>query len=294
MLGCEPLDDAPIFDLRIRKGVRRHGVKLAIATVATERARPERAAVGAHTRPAARPSSWRRSTWRSPGRAAGGSESDAARLAELLRDGGEDVVILWGERSLGAAALGTLLSIAERLGLAGRDGAGLLEIPAGANGRGLREAGVLPGTGPGYSDRLRAPGRGGSEIAQAAVDGEITALYLFQTDPVRDRPDRALWERALHRAGLVVAHASVLTEGLAEHANVIFPADSYAEKEGTVVHPDGRLQRLRTAIAHPGSVRAGWSVIAELGQARRARHRRADLADGVRAARRGGPVLPRV
>jgi NADH-quinone oxidoreductase subunit G len=60
----------------------------------------------------------------------------------------------------------------------------------------------------------------------------------------------------------------VLTEGLAEHANVIFPAESYAEKEGTIVHPDGRLQRLRTAIAHPGEVRSSWSVIAEL--ARRA------------------------
>ena len=106
------------------------------------------------------------------------------------------------------------------------------------------------------------------------VDGEITALWLFQTDPIRDRSDRALWEQALHRAGLVVAHASVLTEGLAEHANVIFPAESHAEKEGTVVHPDGRLQRLRTAIAHPGSVRAGWSVIAEIA-------RRAGLDTGV-------------
>jgi NADH-quinone oxidoreductase subunit G len=56
----------------------------------------------------------------------------------------------------------------------------------------------------------------------------------------------------------------VLTEGLREYANVIFPAESHAEKDGTVVHPDGRLQRLRTAIAHPGEVRPGWAVIAEL------------------------------
>jgi NADH-quinone oxidoreductase subunit G len=83
-----------------------------------------------------------------------------------------------------------------------------------------------------------------------------------------------VWERALHRAGLVVAHASVLTEGLREHASVVFPADSYAEKEGTVVHPDGRIQRLRTAIAHPGQVRAGWSVIAEIAK-------RAGLHTGV-------------
>jgi NADH-quinone oxidoreductase subunit G len=49
---------------------------------------------------------------------------------------------------------------------------------------------------------------------------------------------------------------------------VIFPAESYAEKEGTIVHPDGRLQRLRIAVAHPGAVRAGWAVLTEI--ARRA------------------------
>jgi NADH-quinone oxidoreductase subunit G len=127
--------------------------------------------------------------------------------------------------------------------------------------------------GPGYGE-LAAGGRGARQIAQAAADGDITALYLFQTDPLRDQPDRALWEQAMHHAGVVVAHASVLTEGLAEHANVIFPAESHAEKEGTVVHPDGRLQRLRTAIAHPGQVRSGWSVIAELAK-------RAGLDTGV-------------
>ncbi|HEY1520431.1 MAG TPA: NADH-quinone oxidoreductase subunit NuoG [Solirubrobacteraceae bacterium] len=277
VLGCEPLDDAPIFDLRIRKGVRRHGARLAIAT----------------SRPSALDPNARLCLRFPPGdeaaflaeldaALAGGasvagvadSDSEAVQLAKFLRDGGEDIVILWGERALDTAALGSLLSIADRLGLSGRNGAGLLEIPAGANGRGLREAGVLPGSGPGYADLDGAEGRGTAAIARGVLDGDITALYLFGTDPVRDCPDRGLWEQALHRAGVVVAHASVLTEGLAEHANVIFPAESYAEKEGTVVHPDGRLQRLRMAIAHPGSVRAGWSVIAELA-------RRAGLDTGV-------------
>ena len=279
MVGCEPLDDAPIFDLRIRKGVRRHGVKLAIAT----------------SRPSALDPNARISARFPPGGEADflaaldlalsdanlNLDSEASQVANLLLDGGEDIVILWGERSLSEEALGTLLSIADRLGLAARDGAGLLEIPAGANGRGLREAGVIPGCEPGYADvsasEVTTPGRGAAEIARAAADGDITALWLFQTDPLRDRPDRELWEQALHGAGLVVAHASVLTEGLAEHANVIFPAESYAEKEGTVVHPDGRLQRLRTAIAHPGSVRAGWSVIADIA-------RRAGLETGVLTA----------
>ena len=65
------------------------------------------------------------------------------------------MVILWGER-IGAAALPALLSIASRLGLAEREGAGLLEIPAGANGRGLREVGAVPNAGPGY-DQFASP-----------------------------------------------------------------------------------------------------------------------------------------
>ena len=49
----------------------------------------------------------------------------------------------------------------------------------------------------------------------------------------------------------MVAHAATLTEGVAEHADVIFPCEAYAEKEGTVTHPDGRVQRLRPAIGRP-------------------------------------------
>jgi NADH-quinone oxidoreductase subunit G len=254
LVGCEPLDDTPILDLRIRKGVRRRGVRLAIASARPSALDPNATLVVRYA----------------PGgdasflsglaqELAGEARSD---LARLLRDGGEDVVIVWGER-IGTDAAAALLEIARHLGVAGRQGAGLLELPTGANGRGLREAGVLPNAGPGYAG-LENTGRSATEIARAAADGAVTALYLFQTDPVRDQPGRALWDAAMHRAGLIVAHASVLTEGLGDHASVIFPAESHAEKEGTVVHPDGRIQRLRVAIAHPGSVRAGWSVIAEV------------------------------
>ncbi len=238
VFGCEPLDDMPILDLRIRKGVRRHGMKLVVATA----------------RPSALDANATRVIRYDPGEEA----SVLGGLADSLREAGEDIVIVWGER-VGPAAAEALLALADQLGLAGRDGAGLLEIPSGSNGRGLREAGVLPFAGPGY-----APVAEAGLAATEMPDGENTAYYLFETDPVRDQPNRAAWERALQRAGLVVAHASVLTEGLREHANVIFPADTYAEKDGTVVHPDGRLQRLRTAIAHPEEVRAGWRAIADI------------------------------
>jgi NADH-quinone oxidoreductase subunit G len=256
VLGTEPLDGSPILDLRIRKGVRRNGVKLAIATARPSTLDPN-AELSVRYAPGAEAELLSGLEWAftAPG------SGEIHELAKLLREGGEDVVILWGE-SLPADALATLLRIADKLGLAGRDGAGLLEVPAGANARGIREAGALPNAGPGYSEVTA--GRSAAEIAAATAAGELTALYLFQVDPLRDLPARGSWEQALSAASVVVAHASVLTEGIAAHADIVFPAESSAEKEGTIVHPDGRVQRLRTAIKHPGDVRAGWQVLADI------------------------------
>jgi NADH-quinone oxidoreductase subunit G len=276
VLDCEPVDDMPIVDLRIRKGVRRHGVRLAVAT--------------------SRPSSLDPNAATSIRFAPGGSEgfllalsaafdlgrrSEAERLAQgagvefaalraLVRtlQAGEDVVVLYGERLVSgprsAQAARALLDLAGRLDvLGGRAGSGLLCVPSGSNGRGLAEAGALPNAGPGLAEPGRC-GRDAAAIADGAREGELTALYLLHADPVTELPGRAGWEAALERATTVVAHAGFLTDGVREHATVVFPAESYAEKEGTITHPDGRLQRLRPAIGHPGATRSEWSVIAEL------------------------------
>ncbi|HWF31544.1 MAG TPA: molybdopterin-dependent oxidoreductase [Solirubrobacteraceae bacterium] len=243
LLDCEPLSDAPILDLRLRKGVRRHGMTL------------ERCS---------------------------GEDLDELRAsAKRLAEAGEELVILWSERFAAGAQGGervrALLDLAGELRLAEIDGAGLLEIPASANGRGMREAGFLPNAAPG----LRAAGETGRDtqaIAGALAGGELSALYLLHVDPLEPSDpfaagaastggsDGVSWEQALERASTVVAHATLLTAGLFEHANVIFPAESYAEQEGTVTHPDGRLQRVRQAVARAGTTRPGWQVIAELSE----------------------------
>jgi NADH-quinone oxidoreductase subunit G len=228
VLDVDPLNDAPILDLRLRKGVRRNGVRLVSATTA---------------------------------------ELLDGELAAQLSDAGEEIVVLWHERVTsgpnGAHAARALLELAQTLRLAETDGAGLLEIPAASNGRGLREVGALPNAGPGLSEP-DAPGRDAHAIAQGLVDGDLAALYLLHSDPLRDLPYGELWGQALAGASTVIAHASFLTDGIREHATVVFPAEAYAEKEGTIVHPDGRIQRLRPAIARPGEVRAEWQVLAEL------------------------------
>jgi NADH-quinone oxidoreductase subunit G len=249
VLACDPIADAPILDLRLRKGARRHGVKLVHAGVDDLRERSQ-------------------------------------ELIAKLKQAGETVVVLWHERLTagpdGTAAVDALLALANALALGGIDGAGMLEIPAQANGRGLREAGALPNAGPGLSAMADVPlrtlgvtdttqeltageeGRDAGAIAQGLLDGDLSALVLAQWDPLADPSDREVWEQALSRADAVIAHAAFLTDGLNAHADVVLPAESYAEKEGTIVHPDGRIQRLRPAVAHPGSVRSGWRVLAEL------------------------------
>ena len=286
VLDTEPVNDAPILDLRLRKGVRQHGLKLAVASphassLDAGAALSVRYAVGAGGVFAAALSAALAGGAKAEELARqAGAEPEAVRaLATLLMGEDDDsdeapareVVVLWGERltagAAGAAGAEALLDLADNLGVAGIDGAGLLELPAASNGRGLREAGVLPNGGPGLSELDEQPAgtaRDAHGIAQGLADGELSALYLLQSDPLRDLPDGELWERALAGASTVIAHAAFLTEGLREHATVIFPAEAYPEKEGTIVHPDGRLQRLRPAIARPGHVRAGWQLIAEL------------------------------
>ncbi|MBJ7328997.1 MAG: NADH-quinone oxidoreductase subunit NuoG [Solirubrobacteraceae bacterium] len=273
VLDTELVDDMPILDLRVRKGVRRNSLKLAVAT-----SRPSSLDANAHVSARFAPGAGEAfvaaldaalsggGDIAALASAAGSDKESVDAVAALLKDAGEDIVIVWGERLTHGpqrenAAHG-LLNVASRLIPTPRDGAGLLQIPAGSNSRGLREVGVLPGVGPGLTpadDGLDTPG-----IAAAAAAGELPALYFLHVDPLRDLPDRATWESALDRASTVIAHSAFLTEGVRDYATVIFPTEPSASKEGTLTHADGRLQRMRQAIGHPGDTHAEWQVLAEL------------------------------
>jgi NADH-quinone oxidoreductase subunit G len=268
VLDTELVEEAPILDLRVRKAVRRNGARLVVASARPSTLDPNSAAalrfapgtaetaIGAlasalgspragsldELAGKARASEGFRAG--SPPGAAPASAADAVRaVTDVLRDAG-DVVVIWGER-VGAAeeALEALLALASALGIEGKQESGLLEVPAGTNGRGLREVGCVPTLEPGLED------------ASPADTAEPTTLLLFES---------SLPESTLAGAAAVVAFSQFRDEALDEHADVIFPAAVYAEKEGTVTHPDGRLQRVRQALGHPGESRAGWWVLAEL------------------------------
>jgi NADH-quinone oxidoreductase subunit G len=269
LIGSDPLHSSPILDLRIRKAMRRNGARLAIATARPTALDGGAAAVTRHA----------------PGGATAylselsaslrlGTESgSASEAADVLRDA-KRVVIVWGERIAreGEEATTALLDVAAALDLAGQDGSGLLEIPDVTNARGLREAGCLPDAGPGLTSAplggISAPsgaltGKRTEEIREALESGELKALLLFGVDPLRDFPDTAAWQRALAAADHIVCFSTFETATTAM-ADVVFPLETHAEKDGTVTHPDGRLQRVRPSASRPGDIRPNWGVLAEL------------------------------
>jgi NADH-quinone oxidoreductase subunit G len=276
VLGTELVDEAPILDLRVRKAVRRGGARLVVATSPPSSLDPtasrvvrmapgaEEAALAALAAALGSPRA-EGADLADLARRAGAAEAAIRETADILREA-DDVVVIWGERvghgERGAQAVDALLALAAALGVAEQAEGGLIEVPEAANGRGLREVGCLPDVSPGLAD---AATQGMTAVeAGRAVGDRIDALLLMHVDPVRQHPEQAVWEDALENAGAVIAFASFRTEGLDRHADVVFPAESHAEKEGTVTHPDGRIQRVRQAIGHPHEVRSEWSVVAEL------------------------------
>jgi NADH-quinone oxidoreductase subunit G len=253
VLGTDPVHSSPILDLRVRKAIRRRGAKLVVATE-----RPTALDGGAEAIARFAPGE-------APhfieelGKAVGGEENVATPLAESLRDAGK-VVVLWGSR-IGGAGASALLGLAEKLKLAETEGAGLLEVPDFANARGLREAGCLPDAGPGLAER--PAGRSSEEIRDALESGELTGLVLFGVDPIRDFPDTAAWEAAITAADFVVCFSMHETATSAK-ADVLFPLETHAEKDGTVTHPDGRLQRVRPSASRPGDIRPNYTVLADI------------------------------
>ncbi len=268
VLGADPLHEMPILDLRIRKALRHGGARLAVATprptgldggaAAVARYAPGDAAaftadlvvaLGKRAASAA-PKAYR---------------DEAGEIAEVL-SGAERVVVVWGDELAGGASGGIqqLLALARALNLRGDEGAGLLEVPRETNARGLREVGCLPNAGPGYAEAK--PGDAAEKIRARLTSGRLKAAILLESDPVREHPDAEGWRTALGSADFVVASAMFENETTAR-ADVVFPAESHAEKDGSVTHPDGRLQRLRPGIPHPGEVRMGWEVLLELSAA---------------------------
>ena len=235
------------------------------------RARRRRGLPGRARRRAGR----RRRQPRRRGQSAAGTNATAIReFADALqrrRRGGRDR--LRRARAARAAPARALLNVASRLNLAASPAPGLLELPAHAERPRHARGGLRPRPRPGLRRRSPTPAatrrhrRGPGAAATCTRSGCTTSTRCATT---RTAP---LWERALGTAQTVIAVESQMTDTVREFADVVFPAEAYPEKEGTLTHPDGRLQRLRPGDRPPARPR------------RPARHRRAPAVAGHRRRR---------
>jgi NADH-quinone oxidoreductase subunit G len=129
----------------------------------------------------------------------------------------------------------------------------LLRTDRTANSRGARDLDVLPGP-------------GGLDVAgmlQAAGEGRLRALFVFQEDLVGEWPDPVAAREGLRRLDLLVA-TSLLPNETTALAHVVLPALSFAEQTGSFTNYQGRIQKLGRALAPPGPARPLARLLTDL------------------------------
>jgi NADH-quinone oxidoreductase subunit G len=92
------------------------------------------------------------------------------------------------------------------------------------------------------------PAQGGADIngiVKGIESGKIKALYLLEDDLLTVDP---AYESLLSKLNLLIVHSTNFNQ-TTKSADIVFPASTYAEKNGTMVNFQGRLQRLRPAVA---------------------------------------------
>jgi len=171
-------------------------------------------------------------------------------------------------------------NLAMLTGNVGKPGSGVNPLRGQNNVQGACDVGALPNVYPGYQSvtdekvqqKFReawgsAPGLTAgltlSEIIPAAHDGSIKAIYLMGENPSLSDPDGNHVREALQNLEFFIVQDIFLNE-TAQYADVVLPACSFAEKDGTFTNTERRVQRVREAIPPVGESRPDWWIAAEI------------------------------
>ena len=102
-----------------------------------------------------------------------------------------------------------------------------------------------------------------TEIVKGALDGTIAGMYMMGENPFLSDPNVNKVRKALGALEFLVVQDIFLTE-TAEFADVVLPASSYMEKQGTYTNTDRRVQIGSPVLDMPGDARLDWQVIQEI------------------------------
>jgi formate dehydrogenase (NADP+) alpha subunit len=184
------------------------------------------------------------------------------------------------QHAAGTDAVKALANLALLTGNIGRRGGGVYALQRENNGQGACDMGTLPKFLPGYQSVVEAQARGkfeerwgvslppeagltALEMMEEARKGKIKAMYIVGENPVLSFPNSRLTKETMTSLNFLVVQDMFLTE-TAKLADVLLPAASFAEKEGTFTNFEGRVQKVQRAIAPLGQSLPDWEIILRL------------------------------
>src|SRR5215831_5338203 len=191
--------------------------------------------------------------------------------------------MIWGmgvsQHSNGTANAHGVINLALAAGMAGKPGNGISPLRGQNNVQGCGDAGCIPDNLPGYQAlsadnraRFRAAwgtmterpaGLTVTAMVEAAGRGELKAMYVVGENPFLDEANLEHAQHAMRNLEFLVVQDIFLQE-TAEAAQVVLPAASFAEKEGTFTNSERRVQRVRRALDPLGDTRPDWDITSDL------------------------------
>jgi len=113
----------------------------------------------------------------------------------------------------------------------------------------------------GVDDVPAKPGKTAVEMFEAVRNGEIKIIWIACTNPAQSLPEQKLVREALKHAELVIVQEAYKTSATVEFADVLLPATTWSEKEGTVTNSERRITRFKPVLPKPGETRHDWEIV---------------------------------
>jgi formate dehydrogenase major subunit len=165
----------------------------------------------------------------------------------------------------------------------GKIGGGVNPLRGQNNVQGACDMGGLPIVYPGYQKVIDEaaqakfskawqapmnpkPGLTVNKMIAACEDGTLKALWCVGENPMLSDPDLNHVEKALKKVDLLIVQDIFLNE-TAQLADIVLPAASFAEKDGSVTNTERRVQRMRKALNPPGNAKDDWVIIQDIANA---------------------------
>ena len=210
-----------------------------------------------------------------------GVPADKIREAAILFGGAEKASIVFSmgitQHITGTDNVLSTANLAMLTGNVGRESTGVNPLRGQNNVQGACDLGALPNVYSGYqpvddeATRIKfeeawgvplsgEPGLTVVEMTNAAYNDDLKGLYVMGENPLMSDPDLNHVREALDKLEFLVVQDIFLSE-TAQMADVVLPAASFAEKDGTFTNTARRIQRVREAIEPIGESRPDWEII---------------------------------